>query len=105
MEIKVIDREDGKMVMPIGEIDMNTSMRLRKEFLKLHHFQPKVLFVNLERVSYIDSSGLATLIECMQEMEKYGGTLKLIISQPHILDVFKLARLDTVFQIYPTVPK
>ena len=99
MEIKVEDFEDKKIVTPIGEIDMSTSVELRSTLLKILRQKPSTLIISLEKITYIDSSGLATLIECMQEMEKFKGKLKLIIAEKRILDVFKLARLDRVFDI------
>ena len=57
----------------------------------------------MENVSYIDSSGLAVLIEAMQKVEKYGGKFALAGLQENVKPIFEIARLDQVFHIYPDV--
>lgn len=101
MEIQTTDIDNGQLITPMGDIDMNTSVELRKTLQKCIKQKTGEIVVTLQKVNYIDSSGLATLIECLQESQKYGGKLKLVVEKQQILDVFKLARLDSVFKIYP----
>jgi len=61
------------------------------------------LIVDLARVTYVDSSGLAVLIEGMQNVAKYGGTFAVAGLQETVRLIFEIARLDQVFQIFPTV--
>ncbi|MGZ5538038.1 MAG: STAS domain-containing protein, partial [Chthoniobacterales bacterium] len=61
------------------------------------------LVVDLSQVSYIDSSGLTVLIEGMQNVAAYGGKFSLAGLQDGVRPIFEIARLDQVFQIYPTV--
>ena len=65
--------------------------------------EPKTLVVDLSRVSYIDSSGLAALIEAMQNVQEYGGKFALAGLQETVRTIFEIARLDQVFQIFPDV--
>ena len=58
------------------------------------------LLVDLDGVSYMDSSGVATLVEALQLMNKRRGRLKLFNLKPAIRDVFELSRLDKVFDIW-----
>jgi anti-sigma B factor antagonist len=102
MEIKMNDESETKTVAPSGEVDMSSSVKLREVLQRLVKKKIPKLVVNLEEVSYIDSSGLATLVECMQEMKKYGGEMKIVVTKKAILDVFQLARLDRVFRISPS---
>jgi anti-sigma B factor antagonist len=60
------------------------------------------LVVDLSRVSYVDSSGLAVLIEGMQNVEEYGGQFALAGLQETVRSIFEIARLDQVFHIFPT---
>ena len=59
--------------------------------------------VDLSRVTYIDSSGLAALIEAMQKMDGCGGKLVLAGLQENVRPIFEIARLDQVFVIFPDV--
>ena len=64
---------------------------------------PARLVVDLSRVTYIDSSGLAVLIEAMQNVEEYGGKLTLAGMNENVLSIFEMARLDQFFLIFPHV--
>jgi anti-sigma B factor antagonist len=90
----------GLMLIGVtGEVDMRNSPDLRRELLDLcSRFVPHVV-VDLEKVAYIDSSGIATLVECMKNVKRYGGRLTLIGVNDDIFPVFELARLDHVFDI------
>jgi len=85
-----------------GEVDMMSSPDLRRVLTEALRAKPRVLVVNLANVAYMDSSGIATLVECLQGTRVYGGKLRLVEMRREILDVFELARLDRVFEILAT---
>ncbi|MBM4081698.1 MAG: STAS domain-containing protein [Planctomycetes bacterium] len=94
----------GAVVVDLkGEVDMHSSPNARLVLQSLVEKSSPLVVVNLENVSYIDSSGLATLIECVQRMKRYGGVFRLTGLNDHIKDVFRLARLETVFTICSSV--
>ena len=84
-----------------GEIDMSNSPEVRKILRSLTKEKKKLLVVNLAQVKYVDSSGIATLLDCLKEVRKYKGTFRLSGLSGSILDVFRLARLESVFEIFP----
>ena len=91
-------------VFPLeGEIDLHVSPRIALSLAQMVKKKPKKLVVDLSKVSYIDSSGLAVLIEAMQSMEEYGGKFALAGLQETVRSIFEIARLDQVFRIYPDV--
>ena len=55
-------------------------------------------------MNYIDSSGLATLIEYFQSAQIYKGKLALAAMSPRVKNVFEIVRLEQIFAIYPDVP-
>ena len=57
------------------------------------------MIVDLKEVTYMDSSGVATLVEALQLTNKENGKLRLCNLGPAISDVFELSRLDKVFDI------
>jgi anti-sigma B factor antagonist len=90
-----------------GDVDMNSSSDVRAALGGLFRqgSKGKILFIELSQVRYIDSSGIATLIEAMQTCMKEGSRLRLVdLSQP-VRDVFELARLSGIFEIYPSLPE
>jgi len=91
-------------VLPLeGEIDLHVSPRIASSLQAMISAKPKQVVVDLSKVSYIDSSGLAVLIEGMQNMAAYGGKLALAGLQDGVRPIFEIARLDQVFQIFPDV--
>ena len=86
-----------------GEIDLHVSPRMAATLIAAVKEKPPNLIVDLAKVSYIDSSGLAVLIEAMQSVEKYGGKFGLAALQENVKPIFEIARLDQVFRIFPDV--
>ena len=82
-----------------GEIDLHVSPRIAAELRALIKQNPEKLVIDLSKVSYIDSSGLAMLINAMQKMEAYRGKLYLAGMQPDIQLIFETSRLDQAFRI------
>jgi len=85
-----------------GEIDMNSSPKLRSECQKMFKQKDPKVLLNFTAVEYIDSSCIATLIECMEEMEKYKGRMAIFGTQRATRVAFEIARMDKIFKFYDT---
>jgi anti-sigma B factor antagonist len=97
-------RKDRHNVLPLeGEIDLHVSPNVAESLRAIIQKKPKRLVVDLARVSYIDSSGLAVLIEAMQNVNAYGGKFALAGLDNDVLAIFEIAKLDQVFRIFPDV--
>jgi anti-sigma B factor antagonist len=97
-------RKSRPNVLPLeGEIDLHVSPNLTAALNRMIDKKPRQLVVDLSRVTYIDSAGLAALIEGMQKIEAYGGKLALAGLQETVRSIFEIARLDQVFRIFPDV--
>ena len=95
-----IDRDaKGTTVSLAGDIDLSRSPDLKKQLLAEVKNKPGRLIVDLENVGYMDSSGVATLVEALQRLRKSGGKMVLCNLQPRVLSIFQISRLDTVFTI------
>jgi anti-sigma B factor antagonist len=84
---------------------MNTSSDVRSalaEIFKQGSSGMKAILLDLSQVRYMDSSGIATLVEVMQNCMKKGARLRLFELSPPVRDVFELARLASVFEIFAT---
>src|SRR2546430_12881389 len=91
-------------VLPLeGEIDLHVSPELAESLRTMIAKKPKVVVVDLTKVTYFDSSGLAVLIEGMQKVQEYGGQFALAGVQESVQHILEIARLDQVFQIFPDV--
>src|SRR5215831_12013030 len=96
--------KDRPNVLPLeGEIDLHVSPDLTAALNRMIDKKPKKLVIDLSRVTYIDSAGLAALIEGMQKIEAHGGKFALAGLQETVRSIFEIARLDQVFRIFPDV--
>ncbi len=100
MKIEITEHKGLKVFELSGDVDMYSSPVLRKELLCFIEKKIPVLLVDFKGVSYIDSSGIATLVEGLKGMMSYGGKLKLLGIPQRITDIFNFSKLDKVFDIY-----
>src|SRR6266516_2345102 len=97
-------RKNRTDVLPLkGEIDLHVSPSITASLNAMIEKKPRRLVVDLSEVTYIDSAGLAALIEAMQKVEGYGGRFLLAGLQETVRSIFEISRLDQVFQIFPDV--
>lgn len=101
IDIKAVD--PVKIVDVEGEIDLYSSPQLREALQNLTENKTPAIIVELDGVSYMDSSGLATLVEAMQNSADYKGRFMLCALGMEVRSVFELSRLDQVFEIYSTI--
>ena len=97
-------REEGGAVIVSfeGEVDLEHSPKAREVLLECLG-QGQTLLVDLSGVTYIDSSGVASLVEAFQKAKQTGSVFALAAVNPAALRVLELARLDKVFTIHATV--
>jgi anti-sigma B factor antagonist len=97
-------REDRRNVLLLGgELDLHVSPTVRTSLNEMIAKKPKGLVVDLSGVPYIDSAGLAAIIEAMEEVEAYGGKFALAGLEETVYSIFKMSRLDEIFSIFPDV--
>ena len=95
-----IDPKKGLIVCHIdGEIDINSSPMIKKSFDKLISQKTPKIVINLSKVTYVDSSGLATLVEILKNMRSYGGKMRLACMSPKIKSLFEITKLEKLFEI------
>lgn len=85
----------------VGQIDMGTSPALRKALLE-SLTRTELVAINLTDVTYIDSSGIASLLEVLQGAQKAKKRIVLFGLTPAVLYVLQLTRLTGVFKICET---
>lgn len=95
--------EQGALVVSFdGDIDLQSSPEARQVLLEAVG-QGKAILVDLSGVGYIDSSGVASLVESFQAARKAGQSLVLVSVSDGAKRVLQLARLDKVFTICETI--
>ncbi|MBL8764015.1 MAG: STAS domain-containing protein [Phycisphaerae bacterium] len=95
-------RGDGVIISPQGDVDMTGSPVLRQELKRVQGNRPARIVVDLGGVPYMDSSGVATLVEALQAAKRSQTKLLLCGMQDKVRSIFEIARLDAVFTIVAT---
>ena len=86
-----------------GEIDIYTAPRLRELLTALASKNNCQLIVNLEKVKFLDSTGLGVLVGARKRVRAHDGSLDLVCTQERILKIFRTTGLTKVFGIHETV--
>jgi len=101
VEVHVRNHESAAIIEVQGEVDLYTSPRMREAIVQTASAKAPTVVVDLSGVGYMDSSGVATLVEGLQFSRKYGGAFRLAGLGGAVREVFKFAKLEKVFEIYP----
>ena len=95
-------QQSGVTIVDVsGDIDMGTSPGLRKLLLDSLSKTAR-LVVNMGEVRYIDSSGIASLVEVLMKARNNQKRLVLFGLNKTVQEVLQLTRLTTVFEIRAT---
>jgi len=93
---------EGRVILDLsGDIDLANSPAMRKALLgEIKDKRIPKVFLNLKNVRYIDSSGIASLVEGLKASRDNGGRLILYGLSPSVREVMELSRLQKIFEIY-----
>lgn len=96
MDVRSSEQNGITLIQVSGEINISTSPDLKKVFEKE---AKKKIVVDLTKVSYVDSSGLATLVEMLKKTKSQGGSLCLAGMSEKVKSLFEITKLDRLFSI------
>ncbi len=99
LEIEKSGSSQHLLITVRGEVDLYSSPDLRTAILEA---VPKVadrLAVDLSGVQYMDSSGVATLVEGLKSAQEHARNFRLVCPSEAVMSVLKLARLDSIFEV------
>ena len=99
LKIVTYNSPDGSLIRVTGEVDLYTSPDLRKAILKIIPTLKGDLSIDLSGVGYIDSSGVATLVEGLRSARANQTGFVLVSPSQAVRQVLELARLDSVFEV------
>ncbi len=85
-----------------GEIDLHYAPVLRSLFKTKLNEKAPALLLDLSKVSYIDSTGLAAIIEYFRDSAVHGGVLCLVGLNDQLRTTFEIVRLDQTIRIFAT---
>lgn len=100
MEIVEEKVQNVWVLKPLGRIDASCSGLVKDKVLSMIDDNKIRLLLDFTAVDFIDSSGLGTLVSCLNTINKAGGALKLCSFQENPKHVFEMTRLDRVFEVF-----
>ena len=103
LDLIVRKEEDYAALEITGEIDVYTAPKLREKLIELVSDGSYYLIVDLEKVDFLDSTGLGVLVGGLKRVRNHDGSLKLVCTQEKILKIFRITGLTKVFPIYASV--
>jgi anti-sigma B factor antagonist len=106
VDLKVNDyaADDDLTVINVeGEIDVYTAPRLREKLIDLVNKGKYHLLVDMEKVEFLDSTGLGVLVGGLKRVRAHDGSLELVCTQERILKIFRITGLTKVFGIFDSV--
>jgi len=96
--------KDGIGVVTVeGEIDIHTAPRLRELLIDLVSKNNYQLIINMDKVEFLDSTGLGVLVGGLNRVRAHDGSLDLVCTRERILKIFRITGLTKVFGIHQTV--
>ena len=106
--MKMTANLEGAVLLVVleGDVDMSSSGQVWDKiapFIDGKKPKAKACVVNLSAVTYMDSSGIATLVRTWQTTKKSGGKMRLAAPSAPVQDVFEMAHVDKIFEIFKTV--
>jgi anti-sigma B factor antagonist len=99
LEIAIHHEEEGSTVHLRGRLNIDSSPAFRDRLLAMLQAQsPQAVIVDFSEVSYVDSSGIATLIEGLKIARQRRTTLCLHGLQGRFLHLFEVTGMSTLFE-------
>ena len=103
MEIAISHQSGTKIVTLSGRIQHSDSQKLREALGSLVAGDKPNIAADLSQVGYLDSSALGIFVSALKSANSRGGDLRLAGLGIMVMDIFRITRLSTIFQIHPTI--
>jgi anti-sigma B factor antagonist len=96
-DVIVVDLAGQLDIYNSGDLELLVDAYITRDYIKFA--------VNLENVTYLDSSTISIFIKCLQKLGKMGGKLVLVGLNGSPKEVFDMAKLHDVFKITSELPE
>lgn len=100
LQITVRKENDVPIIELVGEVDAYTSARFRESMVELIENGASNLIINMEKVEYIDSSGLGALVGGLKRASEREGHILIVCTNPQVRKVFEITGLEKVFSLF-----
>ncbi len=87
--------------MPMDALDAGNVMTFKSDIAPILDKCDLVVF-NMNRVKFVDSSGIGAILSCLRKIHNQGGGLNMCCVKEQVVQLFKLVRIDRIIDIHPT---
>jgi len=98
LTIHVHPAEKTCVVRLVGELDRDSAPTLERELKRLTAVEPETLIVDLERLSFIDSSGLRCLLKAANGAASKGDALRFQGATGHVEEMLRLTDIKKLLR-------
>jgi anti-sigma B factor antagonist len=100
LDLETSKHGEASVVSLRGEIDVYTAPRLRQALIDLVEGGAKDIVVDMDRVDFLDSTGLGVLVGGLKRVKSNEGEMKLVVTQDRIMKIFEITGLAKVFPMF-----
>ena len=101
MEIQKRMAGDIAILALEGRLDLTSSSSLKEASKEVMVNDSKKMVLNLDKVDFINSSGLGALVSILKEVRNSQGSMKLTNLAPYVKEIFDITQLSNIFEIFP----
>jgi len=99
-----VQTRDGAVVASLaGSIGIAETDILEREIQQIAQQKPKLVVLDLERLSFMNSLGMGAFVKLHQAIKPGGGAVRLAKPSDFIAGVIKASKMDSVLPIFPSV--
>jgi anti-anti-sigma factor len=103
--MSIVQEEHGSIIVEV--ISLNRATLTQAEAFRQILFQDietgwRKIIIDLTDCEFIDSSFLGSMVIALKKVKNLGGNLRLVGVQPDVMNMFRLTRVDGIFDIYET---
>ena len=101
LDARIGFQNDIAVIELSGEINAQAEEALTAAYQKAETWKPKRILLDLAKVSYINSTGIALIVSLLGRARKTQTPLMISGLNEHYLEIFRITRLADYFEIFP----
>lgn len=103
LSLKAFEQDPFYVIEVGGEVDVYTAPKLRETIVAAVDAGNQRLIIDVEKVDFLDSTGLGVLVGSLKRVRAEGGSLDIVCTHERILKIFDITGLDKVFGLHTSV--
>jgi anti-sigma B factor antagonist len=84
-----------------GRLDLTSASSLKEASKEVLNGSSKKVILNMDKVDFINSSGLGALVSILKEVRNSQGSMRLTNLAPYVKEIFDITQLTNIFEIFP----